>query len=220
MPLKTLILLTLLSKEPYSKDTETWQQREDRMEIVASAIIEATDNATCYGKEEEPCEVLWPGSREELAFLLVATAHHESNFAQHIHEGACRTEQGECDASRMQEFPGGPVKHYARSLSIWQIQKFDIPPQDWDKIRAGVQGTSAAAWHAARRLSSGYRACKSLEGAISRYATGKSCEWKGAAGRVKTLRAMMTSSEDSLQATVEKQRARKEAVTLPKPEES
>jgi hypothetical protein len=207
MSLKALILLALLSKDPHSKDIETWQQREARMEIMADAVVSAVNVATCT-EQPSDCRRIWPGSPKELAMSLVTLAHYESNFAQHIHEGRCNLAKGECDARRvpvMNEW--GKAQRVARSISPWQIQKFDIPDDEWTKISSGVEGTSLAAWHAARRLSSAYRSCGGYEGAFARYATGRSCDWAGAAPRVRTLESFMSLSEDTLRKRVDQQKA-------------
>lgn len=193
MELKALILLTLLSLTPHHKDTESWKERVERMEIVAKSVWMASKLATCRGIEDERCQRVWPGSQKALAMLLISQGKHESHFAQHIHENNCRVEIGECDAKHTDE---GIVP---QSLSPWQIKLFnDIPKKHWVKIQEGIEGTQWAAWYAARRLSSAYRACGHIEGAISRYALGRSCEWETAKKRKSTWEKLMQAHPERL----------------------
>lgn len=205
MLLKQLILLVLLAQTPHYRDTESWEGREARLEIIAEGIHNASLRATCQGPYAPPadrqadCARLWPSAMKDLAFMLATQSIHETHLSAEIHHNHCRLEIGECD-SRFFYSPGSQKRVYVqRSFSPWQIKLFeDIPHEDWAEIQKGVPGTEYAAWHAARRLSSGYRACGSLEGAVSRYALGNGCKWKGSAERIETFRSLMSKSADEL----------------------
>src|SRR5690606_13187966 len=82
MPLKALILLTLLSRTPHHKDSESWESREARMELVASGIDASVAMATCTETDEsfpipEGCKPIWGGTQKSLAMLLVTQAVSE-----------------------------------------------------------------------------------------------------------------------------------------------
>lgn len=78
--MKELILAVLMGFTPYHLDTETTEERTERLEVVAESI-----------------EVASEGDREVMAFLVM-TAHRETRMAQHVHAGNCR--EGECDNGR------------------------------------------------------------------------------------------------------------------------
>lgn len=215
MSIKALILLALLSRTPHYRDTETWEERENRLSLVADAIDNASLKATCQGGHAPPkddpaaCPRLWPGSRKTLAFLLVTQAVHETHLSAEVHHNRCRLEIGECD-SRWYYDPKKKRRVYVQqSFSLWQIKKFeDIPVADWDQIQLGVDGTYYAAWHAARRLASAYRACGTIQGAISRYGIGHGCVGGSAALRMETLHKMLATSPTTWEKGVATQRDR------------
>lgn len=150
------IFAMLLTLTPYAGDIETEKERTVRLSVIAHAIQTAT--------EKTP----WRGSRRELATLLVVQGWSESKFAKHIHEGKCRIKQGECD--------GG------RAVSPWQLHAgYSFRKPEWKTAKGSdLKATSIAALQAARVLSKGRNFCASVIGAISLYATGHSCSWKGA----------------------------------------
>ena len=219
MTLKALILLILLSRTPHHMDTETWDEREERMTIIANSVMFAADWATCTDQPaEEECKPIWGRSRKELAFLLVTQAIFESTLAQHVHENRCRLELTECDAARKWDKATEKYVYRQKAFSLWQLQRFrDIPMKHWKFISSGVGGTRAAAWYAARRLSSAYGACRTLEGAVSRYAKGHDCWWvfdgkDKAKERIDVMRKLMVTSV----ATLKKRRDRiKKRMTPP-----
>ena len=156
------LLALLLTFVPWHGDTETSVARAERLSVVAGAIAEASLNPR------------WKGSSEDLAILLVMTAHEESHFALHIHEGRCgkhaKSPKGECDSGK--------------AGTLWQIQ-FGAwyPKKHWDKlIGASKTPTTLAAKKAADIMSLARNYCGSTKGAIALYAKG-SCKWKRAAGR-------------------------------------
>ncbi len=115
---------------------------------------------------------------QRMAALLVAIAKHESGFSRLVHQGDCP--KGGCD--------GG------RSATLWQIMHGSwLPRSEWlTFIGIEVEPTTRAATYAAKVLRRGLNACKSVKGAISLYATGRTCFWDGkgphgANARVKTF---------------------------------
>lgn len=162
-------------------DKEEPAARQTRMQIIADAIADASQRATCseaYSSEE--CVPIWPLSSIELSALLVTEAYSESRFARNVHEGKCRA--WECDPVRSAYT--GQVRHRARS--IWQIHRSSPVEAEWDQMLGADQSsTTAAAWAAAKLLTRGYRACGSIAGAISRYAGVDDCHWSEAEKRVR-----------------------------------
>lgn len=208
MTLKALILLTLLSRTPFHLDTETWDEREERLEEVSQNVVSATDLATCYEGGDtaipEGCKRIWPDSRKSLAILLVEQAVSESDLSHRIQDNECRLEIGECDARRSWDYDEKRPRYTQRAFSLWQLQYFgDIPTAHWEVIRTGRPGTAHAAWHAARRLSSARRDCSDIQGAISRYATGNGCEWSGSQKRLQLYNSLMSANPENMKRTKE-----------------
>lgn len=208
MPLKALILLTLLSRTPFHQDTESWIEREGRLVDVSHAIISAADLAVCYGEGDtaipDGCKRIWPDSRKSLAILLVEQAISESDLSHRIQDNECRLEIGECDARRDWDYQEKRPRYTQRAFSLWQLQYFgDIPKAHWEAIQMGRPGTAHAAWHAARRLSSARRDCSDIQGAIARYATGNGCEWSGAEKRLRLYNSLMSANPESMKRTKE-----------------
>lgn len=208
MTLSQLIFTLAMIQRPFYGDTESFPEREARMTIVAEAIVDASDRATCQGSyKKDDCQRVWPGARKDLAVLLLAKAVHETNLAQRIHDGECRVEKGECDSARMQ-LPDGTVRRVPQSVSLWQMKKYGITDEEWAAIQTR-DGTAVAAWHAARKLSSGMRQCGDVRGAISSYATGYGCTWSSAEPRLDTWRRMMNLSPEEATRRLERLRERK-----------
>jgi hypothetical protein len=162
----TVVLTTLLLKLPaFHLDQETTEERQARMETIATAIVKATDNATCYKKEN--CKPRWIGSRDQLATLLLTIGFLESGFAKHIHEDKCRTKIGECD--------GG------RAKSLWQVHNSNNLPQGYWATLGGtdLDATTRAASVAALYLVRANNRCQgSILGTISAYAVGSCVGYK------------------------------------------
>lgn len=174
-----LLLALLLSLPPW------WQDRAEpgraaRLELVAQAMIYATDRATCTA-EPSDCSPLWPPSqRDELLLLLVAMAWHESRFARHVHAGRCGPH--ECGARRV----SGRIVHSART--VWQLERTALIAEEWPELEGlEEQPTMLAAWAASKVLSRSRAHCGTTAGTIAMYATGKRCRWRGAAERVRTV---------------------------------
>lgn len=175
-----VLLAILLSLPRFHADTETAVEREERLTTIARSIHEASERATCAGAYDAPeCERLWPGSTKELETLLVTQGFMESRFAQRVHEGRCQVRIGECD--------GG------RARSVWQLQASGLVPREaWVNLEGtSYERTRAAAWYAIQVLYRARNACGSIEGAISRYATGRSCRWTPAKKRVDFYRRLL-----------------------------
>lgn len=191
--LQNLVFLALLSLLPSKFDQETLPERAARMHIVDDAIITVVDELTCTNQPED-CVRKWHGTRKELAFMLVAQGDKESNFARNVHEGRCFKRQ--CDPYYVIERGIALVRH--RSASPWQLQPNKIfTTEMWEASQhATPEATVIAARQAARKLIGGYAECKSLEGAISHYATGNSCQWKEAGKRVAYFYYLHNSSEE------------------------
>ena len=164
------LLLLLLGFQAYSGDTESPTEREARMTLIADAITDASEHATCTGAyvTDTECKVQWTAGVKELQALLTVIGYRETRFSQHVHEGKCKANTGECD--------GGKAR------SPWQLHMTGFTPRDtWQKINeATKESTDLAAWSAAQILSYSYQHCRSIEGAISLYATGSNCTWSGA----------------------------------------
>lgn len=195
------ITVVLLSLQPSFSDKESWEERTGRMEIVAKAIDDASSKATCMGAYDVAgCERKWPGSKKELALLLVTKGFWESRFAKNVHEGKCR--EYECDAYTSQ----GRILHKARSP--WQIQRTGlVTKEEYAKMKSStLEATSMSAEVATRYLAIGMNRCRTIKGAISIYGGVNSCDWKGADNRVKFFKALISKSEEQLMSEQAKQK--------------
>ncbi len=205
------ILLLLLSVSPSYSDNETWEERNARMTIVATAIDQAASWATCTDKyvstDEKPCKVQWVGSKKDLAILLVTKGYWESRFAKNVHEGRCKKD--ECDPLHHKN---GTVTHRARTS--WQMQKTSFVRKDeWETfVGADQKATSTAASVAARILSAAHRRCQNgIYGALSGYAGNMGCAWSGVAGRFTFFKQLKAKTEAELKSSSETQKAKLES---------
>lgn len=182
------ILALLLTYPAWHEDKtrEAPEDRKARMAVVAESIVDATTRATCLGLS--PCTPIWPGKPEELAAALSRTGWLESRYARHVHAGRCR--RYECDATRLKS---GRIVF--RAASPWQVQSSSmVPAAEWRTIAGTDLGsTTRAAWAATRVLSASYTRCAmpgqaGLAGAVSLYATGRTCRWPRSAQRVALIR--------------------------------
>jgi hypothetical protein len=183
--LKEALLAAALTFNPWHGDVEEPEARTERLALIAQAISEAVDIATCSARETESskgststCQRLWNGDPRELGFLLLAQAYFETRLAKHVHEGNCRAHIGECDSGR--------------AISLWQLQWGPhLAKDEWEKLGdSSLQATRSAALVAARSLGRSYNYCRSLPGAISLYATGQTCNWRPAAKRAAFVRRL------------------------------
>jgi len=187
MTLQQVVLAVLLSLPPWYEDRkkETQEAREARLTIISEAIVKAADRATCHEDPSEKCKPKWTAGRESLAIMLVNLAWWESRLALHVHQNRCRVLIGECDAGR--------------ARSIWQLQiSRQVEWERWSKI-AGTSkaATEEAAAAAADVLSMAHARCKTLTGAISMYATGRSCKWKRAPERLRHYERLMDKAKQA-----------------------
>jgi hypothetical protein len=96
-------------------------------ETIAAAIADAVDHVDD-----------WPGSKRELATLLLTVAWHETGLSLRIHEGRCKPY--ECD--------------HGRARGLWQLHVHSLLPRArWLGV-AGLdfESTRTAAFEAARAL--------------------------------------------------------------------
>jgi len=188
------ILAVLLSLEPAHNDKETWEQRVERMTVIAKAIDDASSKATCQDSYDvTDCKKTWPGSKKSLGLLLVTNGYWESRFAKNVHEGKCKSY--ECDAHEV----NGSVYHRARSP--WQIQKTGlVTKDDYDKMNSSsLESTTISASVAAKHLSLGMNSCKTIIGALSVYGGVKSCKWDGVKIRADFYKKLEQKSEEQLE---------------------
>lgn len=206
MNLIQFITMVLLSLEPSYSDNEPWDVRTQRMETVAKAIDDAAAQATCSDAHAvETCKPMWPGSKRELALLLVTKGYWESRFAKNVHEGKCRPY--ECDAATI----NGNIIHRARSP--WQVQRTNlVTKEEYSKMQSSsLESTTMAAVAATRHLAVGMAKCHTIPGAISIYGGAGNCNWKGAAGRYKFFKDISKRSNADFEKRAQQQRARLEA---------
>jgi len=186
------ITTILLSLEPaYYSDNETWDERSARMEIIATAIDDASTKATCEDKYDTPdCVTTWPNSKKSLALLLVTQGYWESKFAKNVHNGKCRNY--ECDAY----VTNGTIRHRARSP--WQIQRTGLVTQEeYQKMNSSSQeSTTMSAQVATRYLALGMKSCRTTLGAISIYGGVKMCNWSGAIPRDAFYKKLNNTTDD------------------------
>lgn len=197
--------MILLSLEPSYSDKETWDERSARMELIATAIDDATSKATCSDKYDVPnCEKVWPKDKKSLGLLLVTKGFWESKFAKNVHDGKCRVY--ECDAYKV----NGKVRHKARS--IWQIQKTGlVNKEEYAKMgTSSLESTTVSANVAVRHLVLGMNTCKTISGTIAVYGGAKSCFWKGAAPREAFYKKLSAMSDEQIFAATDARKIKKQ----------
>lgn len=167
--MKTTLLVILMALPIRGSDAAP--ELEPRMRVVADAVAVASVADD------------WPDSRESLAGLLVSIGYYESGYSRRIGEGRCGP--NECDAVR-----GADGRIWHRARSYWQIQQSALVPlDDWRRmVGTGPEPVRLAASTAARLLVHGRLRCGTQSGAVSLYATGKTCRWSGATQRVALAR--------------------------------
>jgi hypothetical protein len=148
----------LASLAPWHADiAEPATERAERLDLAKA-------EAVARAEEEER----WQGSRRMLAALVLSIGWHETRFAR-VAPVACPTPGG-CDRGR--------AWHYYQTHTV-------------DEMREdGWLGLSVATREAIRVLRQGAAHCGGsgrdrLLGAVSIYATGKTCHWSGADERVR-----------------------------------
>lgn len=202
------ITAILLSLDPSHSDNETWDERAARMEIIATAIDDASSKVTCSEQYNTPtCEKTWPLDKKSIALLLVTKGYWESRFAKNVHEGKCRSY--ECDAYKV----NGGIRHRARSS--WQIQRTSlVSVEEYNTMNSSsIESTTTAANVAARYLTIGMKSCKTIKGAMSIYGGGKVCDWPGAAPREAFYKRLRSMSEDQIFAAIDARKMKHAAKT-------
>lgn len=191
MLFRETILALMLGLPAYQLDREEPRERRERLDVIAQAIADASRRATCTDQyASDSCQRRWPRESLDLAVLLVTQAYSESRLARNIHEGKCRSY--ECDPVRSAST--GRVRHRARSL--WQIHRIEPIETEWESMQGtDLVSTTAAAWAAAKLLSRGYRACRSIAGAVTRYAGIDGCMWSEAQGRARMFEGLRLRAE-------------------------
>lgn len=194
MDVFVVALATLLTGLPaYYTDHETPEVRSARMTtVVAPAIDDVASEATCSGPySAEKCQRLWPGSKKDLALLLVTKGFWESRFAVHVQAGKCGPR--ECDAYKDRRT--GRIVH--RAAGYFQVQANGlVPPKEWSTLTGlDYAATRRGAWAAAKVASAARKRCSRAAASwemvtISAYARGNTCYWGGAFVRVKFLNKM------------------------------
>lgn len=158
-------------------------KNEGHLEAVAAGIQGAVLQATCTGDwaATDDCVPTWTRSPEELAALLITTGYWESKFLARI--GAGRCEKWECDPSKDRS---GRLYHRARGF--YQVQASTaVTADEWRHMYGlGEYRVFVASSVAARLLGRHHASCKTIQGAISGYATGGRCGWRKAGARMTT----------------------------------
>lgn len=187
--LKESLLAAVLTFPSWHGDEEPIADRSARLETIVEAIEIASAQAVCADgaqsgedapqDERSECVPLWSGGRRELSFLLLTQAFFETRLALHVHQGKCRSHLGECDSGK--------------ATSLWQLQAGGhLPKARWERLAGtSLEATTRAALEAARALGRGRNYCGSVEGAVSLYATGRTCKWEPAKKRVRFMKRLM-----------------------------
>lgn len=190
-----VIFSVLVGFQPHHLDAnETPFERAQRMAVAALAVSSVSAEATCQGDwaHADWCKPIWPGSRRELAALLVMKARMESGLARRIQEGDCRGM--ECDAYR----DARGTLHY-RAHGYWQLQESAmVPRREWRAaIGLDAESVRTGAWAAAKVLSASRKRCARWSpevpwdvATVSGYASGNTCVWSGAPPRVAVYRSI------------------------------
>jgi hypothetical protein len=173
-----------------------------RLTTIAEATAQAPESLLCddsYDKEmilKNHKLACWKGESERLSWMLYTLSELEGGLKKHIHEGKCKWD--ECDPV-FKMLPSGEkifVRHRARTL--WQLHKTNfLTKQDWsDIVGTSLESTLLAAQIAGKEISWFKEICGTEKGALSIYATGKTCKWSEAPGRVNKIDSNMKNYSD------------------------
>lgn len=174
----------------------------DRIEVLAESVSSAPNNIMCEdGVTDNDISYdyrlsCWNGDPERLSWILYTLAELEGGLKKNVHEGNCGA--GECDPIFKEE-NGYKVLVGHRARTLWQLHKTNFMTFDqWDDmVGSDLQSTTLAATIAGREISWFKSRCKTESGALSIYATGKSCKWSRAPKRVLRIdRNQKTYSDD------------------------
>lgn len=173
MNLTAYILTAIASLPTFHEDVgdKFVAQKREQAQLIANAISRAAENAQG-----------WPGSKRELATLLLTVAWHETRLSLRIHDGRCKP--FECD--------------HGRARGLWQLHTHASLPRDRWLTVAGLdeQSTLNGAAEAALALTRSRHMCRQrgsdwVASTISAYA-GRGCAGglPDLAARVKTYRML------------------------------
>lgn len=196
------ITTILLSLQPSYNDAENWEQRSERMSVIAQSIDDAASKSTCSDSyATSDCVKVWPGDKKSLVILLITKGYWESRFAKNVHEGKCY--KYECDAYVV----NGNVLHRARSP--WQIQKtILVTKEEYEKMNsATLESTTMSATVATRYLALGMNKCHTIKGAMSIYSGAKTCNWNRVKAREQFYKFIEKKTQNQLDSDVEKQKS-------------
>lgn len=171
------LVAALLALPVYKADRSA-----DRAEAAAAQKLEITAAiAEAVDRERK-----WPGSKQELAGMLIAIGYHESGFSLDVGAGRCGPHS--CDRDRH-----GNV----RAAGFWQLHvSATSSVEAWEQAKTDIR---VAAREAARAITRARWLCRSLEGSlpwqqlvVSAYA-GRGCRgsFRGAELRLATYRRVM-----------------------------
>lgn len=165
MQMFEVILSMLTALQPFHKDVEAPEARKARMAVIATSIVQATEEATCTGAfEKDGCKPKFKGKPDELAIGLFTIAKFETRFAKHVHEDKCKP--WECDAGQ--------------AKSLFQVHVTKTVPRDvWLKIGGTSPEATLLSARAAAAMWSKAWQCGSLARAFAGYMTSY-CQATGA----------------------------------------
>jgi len=187
--LKTKILATLFYLMSNQFDGTTREadicDNAERINVIAESVVQGTQNNMCSDnptKAEQ--KVCWQHEPAKLAYFITMQGWYESKFEERIHAGKCL--RHECDAVFWNTPSGKKIFMYHQARTPWQLHKtFYISSEEWKSmIGTDLASTTLAATVSGRILGFTRNRCKSDLGAIGLYATGKTCKWAGAQGRL------------------------------------
>jgi len=154
--LTTYLLIAISSLPTFHEDVgeQFAARKREQAQLIASAISRAAEGAQG-----------WPGSKRELATLLLTVAWHETRLSLRIHDGHCKP--FECD--------------HGRARGLWQLHAHASLSRDRWLTVAGLdeQSTFNAASEAALALTRSRHMCRQrgadwVASTISAYA-GRGC---------------------------------------------
>lgn len=182
MSLTTYLLTAIAALPTYKEDVgeHLAVQKHDQAQMIATAIDQAVEETRG-----------WPGSKRELASLMLAIAWHETRLSLRIHDGRCKPY--ECDRGR------------ARGL--WQLHAHrSLPRERWLKV-AGLnpEFTRNAASEAALALVRSRRMCavasrgRDWVGPVITAYAGRGCGGRlpDLQSRIRTYRRLLTLTQRS-----------------------
>lgn len=200
----TIFALLLMLPSHKEDKIESDNDRTQRMQIIATAITNASRDVICNGTQDP--NYCWNATQQELAVLLTTKGWFETKYNKRLHAGKCYDQ--ECDPiwKSTTDKHGKTIKTVVgwRARTSWQIhyQQF-MSKEEWtEMIGDSERSTYLAALNAAKILAFGMNRCggysteNKIERAIAMYATGKHCSWKGTKNRMYVYQSLMKKSQD------------------------